>query len=271
MKPIQQIDSSEYAKFRKFPAFNSDWKRRFKTPDGAQRAVDAAFNTAKSEYEHNLPIAQQNKETMDAVKAVLDSANIKHEWRINVSSGRRPRWVNVRVGSDVVCGVQDPTGLYNRYCADIAAWRKEFEQQQRSQQRAKEKAQEQVANERVLGVLAAKYEIPPNAEVEEIIDAILKRNKYLHLAYWMQRNRGDWTDGPHFASIGLDAFTVETERDEEIYNCISGHINDWDGDGRVFRDCEWNYDRLYAFVRENAAALVEDLKKVEDIRMAREW
>lgn len=84
--------------------------------------------------------------------------------------------------------------------------------------------------------------------IEEKLSEILKQDKYLYLAYFMKKNRGDWSDGTHYASIGLNNFKIETEKDSDIYDCVSKLINEWDGDGRCFRDCEYSYDILYEMV-----------------------
>ena len=84
----------------------------------------------------------------------------------------------------------------------------------------------------------------------EILEDTLTKDKYLNLAYMLECNRNDWNDGPDFAERGLNGFNIETKQDQEIYDEISHHISDWDGDGRVFRDCDWNYSRIYEMVKD---------------------
>lgn len=114
-----------------------------------------------------------------------------------------------------------------------------------------------------LALLRAKY--CPNdalANLQDIRENLLEKDKYLCLAYWLERNRGDWTDGYNYAEIGIDSFSVETEADKEIEEDIRYYIDNWDGDGRVFRDCEYNYSVLYDMADE---ALFTDLCKLRSM------
>ena len=106
--------------------------------------------------------------------------------------------------------------------------------------------------------------IPP---VEEVIDEIIKKNKYLYLAYYLAKNRGDWSDGYWYAEIGLRFFTsqksIETaDIDSQISENIKQYFYDFN-DGRCFRDCEWNYGRLFGIVKDQDPTLYEDYSKLK--------
>jgi hypothetical protein len=87
---------------------------------------------------------------------------------------------------------------------------------------------------------------PVTTPLYDLREILLKKNKYLRLAYFLEKNRGDWTDGPSYAENGLSGFTVETLDDHLIFVDINDLIEDWGGDGRCFRDCTWNYGRIYS-------------------------
>ena len=67
-------------------------------------------------------------------------------------------------------------------------------------------------------------------------------NKYVDLIIAMKKTRGDWSQGFYRVKDVLKKFNIETKEDELICN------NLWEQfdcqDGRVFRDCEYNYDVL---------------------------
>jgi hypothetical protein len=97
-----------------------------------------------------------------------------------------------------------------------------------------------------------KYDVIKES-IDEAISVVLKKDKYTCLAYFLEQNRNDWNDGFSFAKQGLDMFidqhhgTDENfERDLEIIDEIQELISNWDGDGRVFRDCRWNYNVIYS-------------------------
>ena len=60
----------------------------------------------------------------------------------------------------------------------------------------------------------------------------------------------------------MNGFTVETETDQEIQDELQGLIDNWDGDGRVFRDCKWNYSTLYAMVTDEHSELQAQLTQL---------
>lgn len=83
-----------------------------------------------------------------------------------------------------------------------------------------------------------------------LLNVILEKDKYLRLGHYLLKNREDWNDGPSYAKAGISGFVAEDKVDEMIANEIWGLINDWDGDGRCFRDCQSNYDYLFALVKD---------------------
>ena len=90
--------------------------------------------------------------------------------------------------------------------------------------------------------------------VHAVGNALLKRCKYMRLAHYLRKNRNDWSDGPDFARQGLDGFSAETPQDQEILRDLCPLVEDWDGDGRVFRDTKWSYDALFGLVNPDLLA-----------------
>ena len=105
-----------------------------------------------------------------------------------------------------------------------------------------------------LALLRAKY-TPTDAfaDAHDILNQLLEKNKYLRLSHFLEKNRGDWSDGCDYAVCGLDNFTVANAIDKKIDEEIQGLIDDWynNPDGRIFRDCEYNYGALYAMVDDD--------------------
>jgi hypothetical protein len=138
--------------------------------------------------------------------------------------------------------------------AEIAQWAKKKIEEDAAKQRAIEAEQKAVEAEKRRGTLVLKYELPYEATWDAILNELLGKNKYLRLAHYLQLNRGDSSDGYAYASEGLDGFKAESDEDKAIHRDLYGCIEDWDGDGRVFRDTSWNYDRLFAMVPEKLMA-----------------
>jgi hypothetical protein len=110
-----------------------------------------------------------------------------------------------------------------------------------------------------IGQLEAKYGQKFHSE-DDAIDYLLSRDKYLKLAYYLAKNRGDWSEGSTYAQIGIEGFAVENDTDKEILAEISELISDWDFDGRCFRDCKWNYNVLYEMADKELHAELDKLQ-----------
>lgn len=147
--------------------------------------------------------------------------------------------------------------------------KKQEEEQLKKQQEAELKNQQRDA---LIVKLIQKHSLTfdsPIPPVNEVIAQLAKKNKYLYLARYMAKNRGDWNDGPSYASQGLDYFIsqkgVDQELDTAIYSEVSGVINSWDGDGRVFRDLpNYNYDSIFAIAAEKDKELYDDYCKLAE-------
>jgi hypothetical protein len=137
---------------------------------------------------------------------------------------------------------------------------KDAEEQSRKRAAQERKVAIQEAEKlKYIGQLEAKYGQKFHSE-DDVIDYLLSRDKYLKLAYCLAKNRGDWNDGYAYAELGLNGFTVENDTDREILAEISGLISDWDGDGRCFRDCKWNYNVLYEMADKELHAELDKLQ-----------
>lgn len=131
-------------------------------------------------------------------------------------------------------------------------WIKDNEKRLREEEAVRLAKEKEAKEQKVLATLRVKYELDLDAEVDEIVSTIKSKCKYLTLAQALLDNRNDWNDGCDSAECGLSFFTIETAEDGKIYNEISGLCVNWgwEGDGRVFRDCKYNYDYLFGLVDE---------------------
>lgn len=137
---------------------------------------------------------------------------------------------------------------YKRMLEDIdkfLAFHTKEEEQKKLDIAAKEKIKEKDLQR---AALVVKYELDYLAGWDNILNTIIDKNKYLKLAHYLMKNREDWNDGYDYAQCGLNSFTAESAQDKAIEINIIDQISNWGGDGRIFRDCEWNYDRIFSLV-----------------------
>lgn len=97
-----------------------------------------------------------------------------------------------------------------------------------------------------LARLAERYEC--EIDEDDILETILERSKYLALGHAMLRTRNDYSNGIDSIKYAVGAFSGSPgTTDDAIYHSVTSACRRWDGDGRTFRDCEWD---MYAVMSE---------------------
>ena len=263
---MQTITSLKIQEIKKYPYFSIYNTKSYKTPEKAQKIITEAYQESLKIKEQNQQNIQNNKTILQTVINVMKSIGLSEKeyyYKTSRSSKRSEKMADWRVS----ISQQIPTidkwpqveQQYKQHQQEITKWQTEIETEKQKKQREIENIQKEKQKERTLGILAVKYKCSADADENEILDKILSTNKYLKLAYYLEQNRIDWSDGPNYAEIGISNFALTSKQDKEIYNEIIGLISDWDGDGRCFRDCEHNYDYLYNLAKESTPDCYEDL------------
>lgn len=223
----------------------------------------------------NIEAIENNQLIVAGISKMMEKFGVNEKYReydYPSPRSRTKKWVDKSCywKSEVLKFV--PTSdQYNLIKSSIQKYRDsiikfETEHHKRIQQIEIEKTKELEKQKEVhlLAQYRVKYELPWDASWPDILDQILAKNKYLCLAYWLERNRGDWTSGYDFAQTGIEAFEVENETDKLIHDEIYDLAYNSDGfyDGRCFRDCTWNYSVLYSMV--NDENLMADFNEVRN-------
>lgn len=243
-----------------------------------EKKLEEAYATATQMHIKNLPALENNERVYTVITAMMTTAGLSDGGYETVGTGRRSKWVRIPAGYqkdlDKHCTRSDGWAVvelnYKDAKAAIAKWRNEKEAHDK---RAADLAEMEKAaklrsakKSRVLGALFVKYSLPLDATDSDLEDAILSKDKYLALASAMERNRGDWSDGYDYVDSALDHFRPApgVAIDAEIVAELRGIINDADGDidGRIFRDCQYNYTVLYGLA---------DKSVMEDYQLLKEF
>lgn len=113
-------------------------------------------------------------------------------------------------------------------------------------EKEKEKKLKETKKEKLLATLKVKYSLDFDSDEKTILEHILNKDKYLELAYAMEQNRNNWNDGYSKVKNALNSFLEETEEDIKIVEELESVIGEnWDGDGRIFRNINYSYDVIY--------------------------
>lgn len=235
-----------------------------------ERAI-AEYSTiledCKIRHEQNIPAIENNKKIVEGIKLMMEKFGVRGswtEWRYPSSRSRtkKEETVHCRWLTEVNKFIQTNDGFgqvetwYKTRMDEIEKWKIKKLQELDEKKRKLATEEETKKKNRLLAQFQVKYELSPDSDWKDILETILDKNKYLKLGHALEQNRNDWNDGTWYAEQGLNEFKIEGDLDQEIQDCIYSQIEDWDGDGRCFRDCDWSYDALYS--------LVEDIKLIED-------
>lgn len=236
-----------------------------------QNKADQYIADCKAVQEANIPLIENNKKVISQIMAIMDAFGIPHTYsHTYYKSSRSNKATKETKRAGYLEDIDRNIQVYNPPLPnkdDILRYIKvRYEKLKSSileKQKEEEKKKQEAEKIHSLALLRAKY-TPEDAlsSAEDILDVILSKNKYLRLAHFLQLNRGDWSDGCSYAEAGIDGFSVETDEDQEIYEDIMDYIDSWGdhGDGRVFRDCKWNYNEIFSLVDDDA--LRADYNKV---------
>lgn len=231
--------------------------------------LEVIHNVDQSTHKENLQIVEDNKKISSTIFNVLELAGIRqtfYDYKTNRSSKKTEQHYKFTSEIRNQIPMHYPENSLDERKKSLTNQIKKYWDSEiskvKEEQRKKEQEQKEKEENKKLALLLAKYDLDLTDEWSDIQEAIIRKDKYLFLAHYLELNRGDWSDGHDYASRGLDGFSIETELDQKIYDDIMGYIENWDGDGRVFRDCEYNYSVLYGMVDD--ANLLKDYETVNE-------
>lgn len=254
-----------------YPSFPS--VRLCPSPEDAREKVEAIYSQCNEIRKKNLPAIENNKQVREKATAVMLGLGLREKVRRPKKRSRRGEteegiadWLlDIRKQVPIADGWSNIETRKQDCLYTIDKWVEELEREKKARQLAEDRKQKTLEAERLAGAMASKYGLDPrDASLMDVMKAILDRNQILRLAHYLQLNRGDWSGGYDYAEMGLDDFRPATSDERAIAEEIQGLIDDWDGDGRCFRDCNWNYDRLFGLVKESDHELYADYVAVNE-------
>lgn len=248
------------------------------SPDAARKAAERAHQESLSVVEQNKVIISRNERIKARLIEVITNAGLPKT--VSVRRARsRYKWDSVETDWYSAVSRHIPTNdqwallqdSYKSWISQCDSWERRINEERAAKERAAREEKRKVEVEIFRRAMVAKYGMDAEAGMWSVREKILSANKYLRLAHYLHLNRSDWSEGCDYARQGLREFTVEFGIDREIADEIRGFCDDWDGDGRVFRDCKWNYTRLFEMVEERTADLMADYRKLQELAPQEEW
>ena len=253
LKYIPDGYDERYSKYGTFEGYQIDNVVR-----EATNHVERILKSAETQHEVNVEAIKNNVAIVEGIKKMMEKFGIRstystYEYKSRRSSKQTETKHYAGYLGDLNRDIKTNDGFStiqnecNSFKEKLEKWRLS-EMKRIEQEQAKIKNEEVIATaNRELMKLIVKYDLPATSTKDDVVDHIISKDKYLYLAHYMEKNRGDWNDGYSYAEEGLDNFTVETDIDSEIYDCVQNEIDNWDGDGRCFRDCAYSYNVVFGY------------------------
>jgi hypothetical protein len=232
----------------------------------------AWFEEDKKIREENKLIEENNKKIYNNLLNLIKLIGIETRHKDPKSRKRIPDWVDKDFVAELYNSCKTSDGSWRLVEQGYTNWItrcKEIVVKKEKELQEKQKAEAEVKKikdkEVLILDLVKKYSLDTSKgipEPDDILDQLLSKDKYLRLAHFLALNRGDWNDGPSYAKQGLNSFAITTELDGKIANELWSYINNWDGDGRIFRDCTYNYTFIFGLVESQD--LYNDYQKIKE-------
>lgn len=229
----------------------------------ALRELEAARARDIALHEANLPALANNKLIADQIIALNEAVGMPKRWseRDRNSRARYPKTIGHDAGylMDVVREVKTNDGFtsatesYNalkvRYDQYAESGKAEAEQLQRKREIEQQAVIDRRKADMELAGILLRYSLPIESSWADVLEHLRGKDQRIDLAIAMQQTRNDWNDGPYRVRDALSGFKIETDEDKDIAADVASQLYDFE-DGRCFRDCTWNYSRLFASVTD---------------------
>lgn len=233
-----------------------------------------------SEAESNIEAIENNKKIVTKITQIMTDLGIPKQYSKSYWKTPRARKMTTETSpagylGDLSRNVPTSDDSYTKLRAvdDVVTsavrHAETLKQKIRAEQAEKDKTEKAKKEVVAKARLQLKYRLNEFSDWYDVLEALDSKDKYFALARAGEETRGYWGEGFGKVENALACFSVETEEDKEIYQeyseILDQHNNGDCEDGRVFRDCEFNYSALFAKVDEDLMKDYETLKEYYDI------
>lgn len=231
--------------------------------EAALRKLDEAWSKDQETHAANLAAIENNKALRIRVGSLMDAIGMPVKYTRPKPGSRSwpPKRETVEAGylTDIkreipiddgfekaTAGAIERRTRFQKFLDDALA---EHDLAQQAAAQAEERRRAALRANVELAQIVIRHGLPPETDWNEALEALRPKDQRLDLAAAMYLTRGDWSEGAYRVGDALRRFKIEDDTDKNIATDVVSHMEDFE-DGRVFRDCEWNYGRLFAEARD---------------------
>lgn len=240
----------------------------------AKEKVLAAFDDTVCAYwlavkdirQHNVETAEQNVIALEAVKRFMSKVGInEYTYVTEKKSPRSTKTVTVKKEAAYLTDIKSKFSMedkefdivvkaFNMKRSELEKYGDQLIKQAAEAERDIRLKELEDAKLRAHIELCIKLGVYTDTSSDTLYELVGKGDKYFKLANAMLETRNDWNDGCYKVEIALELFDIANTEDQEIYESILELCEDFE-DGRVFRDCKWNYSVLFGMCKEESLEL----------------
>lgn len=220
----------------------------------------------------NAEAIANNKKVVEKITQIMTDLGIPSKWSRSYFKTASSRKQTVETNSAGYLGdlqrnvpTSDDSGTKLQRLKDTVSaaerYAETLKQKIRQEQAEKDKEEKRKKEIQALARLQVKYGLSEHSYWDDVLETLDSKDKYFMLARAMNAVRNDWNDGFGPVEYALAKFVVGNPEDEEIEKCLQGILESEEDDGRIFRDCEYNYSALYAKAPDELLADYETLKE----------
>lgn len=216
--------------------------------------------------EFNQELVDNNERAFEAVKRFMSKVGINEvQYVEQKKTPRSTKTVTVKQPAAYITEIKSKYSFtdseFERVVKCFADKRKELEKHAAGlikaaaeREIAARNAEREQAELKAHVELCVRLGVSTDTEASELLELIGTDDKYFQLAAAMQATRNDWNDGCYRVEDALGKFVIADSEDKEIFESLSELCEDFE-DGRVFRDCKWNYSVLFGMSAEESLEL----------------
>ena len=245
--------------------------------DKSLELYQAWYDKEIKSYEYNKPLVEHNTNLLQKIVELFKTFGLTKEVK-KYKSSRHIKYDMVRAEWYKEICAKIPTHFPStkteldkslaEFKTKLDKLQKEKEQREEQEKQKNAAIAKKAILEREFAVIKVQYHIPPEYDVEQTLEHLFKKNKYLMLADAMLANSNDWSDGCDYVQSALSYFEEDdSDFDKNIILELTSLCEDFE-DGRCFRDCKYNYNLIFAKASEVEPGIVTTYEKLQEIKNA---
>lgn len=185
--------------FKPYPLYNVAHRTcvtSYPSPEAAKRAAEEAYKESLPLVDENKSILQSNTEILRRLITVITNAGLPESVSVR-KSVRGHKTVSVdtdwrealRQHIPILDGWQPLESFYREWLRRCDEWQQKLDNEKRQKEASRQAEVNRIQKAAFIMNIADRYGMSPDCDSRDLLQAIIKTNKYLWLAHYLEANR----------------------------------------------------------------------------------